>query len=207
MVCKWNIRNTGGHDLRPVHTNAFSKVCVFAPIFSRSHYRFEAFSNVQIKTFENYRTASCDVKLNSLRMLLTHAFAMDCFRPSTRIRYVCVFVWNHFQERFQIDAFSMKTFSGLVWIGSPKRIERYTFSYENALVLTGSYLFVSCDCHLQVLISSLMSSSTERKAAYLEKLHKWTGLFSHSLFNLYSIVILLFLIVIIADHLNLKYAC
>ena len=91
--------------------------------------------------------------------------------------------------------------------GSPKRIERYTFSYENALVLTGPYLFISCDCHLQVLISSLMSSSTERKAAYLEKLHKWTGLFSHSLFNLYSIVILLFLIVIIADHLNLKYAC
>ena len=91
--------------------------------------------------------------------------------------------------------------------GSPYFIERYTFSYKNALVLTGPYLFVSCDCHLQVLISSLMSSSTERKAAYLEKLPKWTGLLSHSLFNLYSIVILLFLIVFIADYLNLKYAC
>ena len=52
-----------------------------------------------------------------------------------------------------------------------------------------------------------MSSSTERKAAYLEKQPKWTGLLSHSLFNLYSIVILLFLIVFIADYLNLKYAC
>lgn len=201
MVCKWNIRNTRGRDLRPVHTNAFSKVCVFAPIYSRSHYRFEAFSTVQIKTFENYRTACCDVKLNSLRMLLTHAFAMDPFRPSTRIRYVCVFVWIHFQE------LSMKTLSALVWTEALNSSKGIRFHTKMHWCWQGPYLFVSCDCHLQVLISSLMSSSTERKAAYLEKLPKWTGLLSHSLFNLYSIVILLFLIVFINDYLNLKYAC
>ena len=39
---------------------------------------------------------------------------------------------------------------------SSKCIEMSAFSYKNALVLMGRCLFVSCDCHLQVLISSLM---------------------------------------------------
>ena len=43
--------------LGPVHTNAFSKVCVFvvienASIDSRPHYRFDAFSTVRTKTLE-----------------------------------------------------------------------------------------------------------------------------------------------------------
>ena len=33
----------------------------------------------------------------------------------TNTIHVCVFVLIHFQERFQIDAFSMKTLSVLVW--------------------------------------------------------------------------------------------
>ena len=46
-----------------VHTNAFSKVCDFvvienASIYSRLHYRFDAFSNVH--TYENDRIARCD---------------------------------------------------------------------------------------------------------------------------------------------------
>ena len=39
-------------------------------------------------------------------------------------------------ERFQIDAFSMKTLSVCVG-GRPKRIEMYAFSNENVLVWTG----------------------------------------------------------------------
>ena len=46
--------------LGPVHADAFSKVCVFvvfenASIDARPHYRFDAFSNVHTKTFENDR--------------------------------------------------------------------------------------------------------------------------------------------------------
>ena len=55
-----------------------------------------------------------------MRMLQTHAsaifsvvvFILMRFRL---IRYVCVFVLIHFQERLQIDAFSMQTLSVLVW--------------------------------------------------------------------------------------------
>ena len=62
-----------------------------------------------------------------MRMLQTHApaifsvivFILMRFRPfrlpSTLIRYVCIFVVIHCEERFQIDAFSMKTLSVLVW--------------------------------------------------------------------------------------------
>jgi hypothetical protein len=62
------------------------------------------------------------------------------FRVSTLIRYVCVFICIHFQQRFQIDAFSVNTLSVFERIsvdGSPKRIEMYAFSNENALVWTG----------------------------------------------------------------------
>ena len=45
------------------------------------------------------------------------------------------------QERFQIDAFSMKTLSVLVWTqGLRKRIEMSAFSNENALVWTAGAL-------------------------------------------------------------------
>ena len=57
-------------------------------------------------------------------MLQTHlpaifsvnVFILMRFRPSRLIRYVCVFLLTHFQERFQIDAFSVKTLSVLVWM-------------------------------------------------------------------------------------------
>ena len=140
-------------------------------------------------------------------MLLTHAVCDGLF-STVHTNTICMrFRLKPLSRAFSNRCAFAENAQRTILNGTPKRIERYTFSYENALVLTKPYLFVSCDCHLQVLISSLMSSSTERKAAYLEKLHIWTGLFAHSLFNLYSIVILLFLIVIIADHLNLKYGC
>ena len=58
------------------------------------------------------------------------------FRVSTLIRYICVFICIHFQQRFQIDAFSVNTLSVFERIsvdGRPKRIEMYAFSNENAL--------------------------------------------------------------------------
>ena len=50
----------------PVHTNAFSKECVFVVIKNASmdwcpHYLFHAFLTVRTKTFENDRIARCDV--------------------------------------------------------------------------------------------------------------------------------------------------
>ena len=62
------------------------------------------------------------------------------FQVSTLIRYVCVSICIHFQQRFQIDAFSVNTLSVFERIsvdGRPKRIEMYAFSNENALVWTG----------------------------------------------------------------------
>ena len=62
------------------------------------------------------------------------------FQVSTLIRYVCVCICIHFQQRFQIDAFSVNTLSVFERIsvdGRPKRIEMYAFSNENALVWTG----------------------------------------------------------------------
>ena len=44
------------------------------------------------------------------------------------------FRFDHFQERFQINAFSMKTLMGISADGRPKRIEMFAFSNENALV-------------------------------------------------------------------------
>ena len=63
-------------------------------------------------------------------------FILMRFRPSALIRYLCVFVLIHFQERFQIDAFSMK--AHLSVNGTPERIEMYAFSNENAMVWTGT---------------------------------------------------------------------
>ena len=60
--CKGNIK-------RPVHTNAFSIVCVFvvienASIDSRPHYRFDAFLTAQTKTFENDIITRCHVHVS-----------------------------------------------------------------------------------------------------------------------------------------------
>ena len=61
-------------------------------------------------------------------------FILMRFRPST-LRYVRVYVLIHFQERFQIDAFSMKTLSVLV---SAKASRCLHFHWnENAFVWTG----------------------------------------------------------------------
>ena len=109
----------------PVHTNPFSKVCIFLviknrSINSRSHYRSAAFLTVHTKTFQKDRIAPCDVSW-TLCACYKHApaifsvifFILMRFRPSTPLWYGCVFVSIHFQERFQIYAFSMTTLS--VW--------------------------------------------------------------------------------------------
>ena len=78
--------------------------------------------------------------MNSMRMLPTRACDIFGhrfhFRPSILIRYECVFVLILFQERFQMDAFLMKTLSVLVW---PKGMEMCAFSNANAIVWTGPY--------------------------------------------------------------------
>ena len=58
--------------------------------------------------------------------------------PYTLIRCVYVSVSIYFQERFQINAFSMKTLGVLVWTERPIRIEMYALSNENVLVWTRS---------------------------------------------------------------------
>ena len=86
--------------------------------------RFQA---VHTKTWEKDRIAHYDVsgplcaclKCTPLRYFRT-PYSLWCvfdpFRPSTRIRYVCVFIFIHFQEHFRIDAFSMKTLIVWVWM-------------------------------------------------------------------------------------------
>ena len=55
--------------------------------------------------------------------------------PYTLIRCVHVSVSIYFQERFQINAFSMKTLGVLVWTERQIRIEMYALSVDG----------VSCD--------------------------------------------------------------
>jgi len=117
--------------LRPVHTNAFS--------------------TIHTKTFENDRIA-----LRYFRSLFWFWCDFDLY-PSKIIRYVCAFVLIHFQERFQIDAFSMKTLSVLVWKElRTKRIEMYAFWNEDALVWTDpNFYHIIC-----YLFSKLIHSHT-----------------------------------------------
>ena len=100
-------------------------------IDSGLHYRFDAFSTVHARTFENNSITRRDVSWtlcarynHTPQRYVRSSFSFWCasstvfrdrFRPSTLIRYVCVFSLIHFQECFKIDAFSMKTFSVLVW--------------------------------------------------------------------------------------------
>ena len=111
----------------PVHTNAFSKERVFVVIKNASmdswpHYRFDTFSTVHTKTFENNTIARCDVNRTlcaCFKHVPVHMTSLFFTRPfltvHTNTMYVCVFVLIHFQERFLIDEFSMKTLSVLVW--------------------------------------------------------------------------------------------
>ena len=75
------------------------------------------------------------VALVDLEKWLTSSFSkVPVFKWSTLIRYVCVSICIHFQQRFQIDAFSVNTLSAFERIsvdGRPKRIEMYAFSNEN----------------------------------------------------------------------------
>ena len=72
-----------------VHTNSISKVCVFvfiqnAPIDSRPHYRFGAFSTVGTETFENKRLARCDVCWTLSCRRIPTASDKDCWDTSTQ---------------------------------------------------------------------------------------------------------------------------
>ena len=100
-----------------------------ASIELRQNYNFDAFSTLHTRTFENDRIARSDVswtlcagykdtRLRYFRSSFSFWCVFDRFRPSTLIRYECVFKVTHFQERFQIDAFSMKTLRVLVWTES-----------------------------------------------------------------------------------------
>ena len=63
-----------------------------------------------------------------------HHFSFDAF-STVHTNAICTrFRFDHFQERFQINAFSMKTLMGISADGRPKRIEMFAFSNENALV-------------------------------------------------------------------------
>ena len=110
-----------------------------------------------------YRTwaiiaARCEVRW-TLRACYKHTDLLY-FRSSfhfilMRFRYVCVFVLIHFQERFQIDAFSMKMLSVLVWtegLNAYKYVRFQTKPLRVRLVWTGPYSFFHA--HWQVLIAA-----------------------------------------------------
>ena len=96
------------------YTNTFSKVCIFvgSENASRSNrvplYRFDTFSTVHTKTFENGRIARCDVS-GPLCARYKHAclryfrcsFSFWCVfvRPHKYDMYI-VFALIHFQEHF-----------------------------------------------------------------------------------------------------------
>ena len=99
-------------------------------------------------------------KLNAMRMLQTHAptifydargtydvivFILMRFRPSALIRYLCVFVLIHFQERFR-----WKRSAHLIVDGTPERIEMYAFWNENALVSTETLWFLQFACNQEI---------------------------------------------------------
>ena len=145
--------------LGPVHADAFSKVCVFvvfenASIDSRPHYRFDAFSNVHTKTFENdsstrfnaiWNLCACPSMpgYNSRGTYDVIVFILMRFRPSTLIRYVSVrfrfdppsrafsnrCVFNENAQRISVD-------------GKPKRIEVHAFSKRKRSILD-TVLFIS----------------------------------------------------------------
>ena len=68
-----------------------------------------------------------------------HRFDSVCFRQSTLIRHVCVFVSRAFSNRRVFDV-NVRCISV---DGRPKRIEMYAFSKENTLVWMGLYAYFS----------------------------------------------------------------
>ena len=116
-------------------------------IYSRPHYHFYAFWTVHTKTLESDKIARCYAHATNTRAcdIFGHRFRCVFDSPHRLIRYVFVFVPTHFQELFQIDAFSMKTLSVLVWTVGLKALKcmRYAFSKENALVWMGLYVYFS----------------------------------------------------------------
>ena len=94
-------------------------------------------------------------KLNSMRMLLTHApaifsvtlFILMRFGAYIIIRYVCVFVLIHLQEGFQIGAFSMKLLSVLVWTEG-LNASKWTRSLTETRLCGRSLNLVFCDGYL-----------------------------------------------------------
>ena len=90
----------------PVHTNAFSKERVFVVIKNASmdswpHYRFDAFSTVHTKTFENNTIARCDVNRtlcacfkHTCLYIWRYRFSLGRFWPSTLIRCMYVFSFS-----------------------------------------------------------------------------------------------------------------
>ena len=97
------------------YTNTFSKVCVFvgSENASRSNrvplYRFDTFSTVHTKTFENGRIARCDVS-GPLCARYKHA-CLRYFRCS--FSFWCVFVRPHKYDmymRFRFDPLSRAFF-------------------------------------------------------------------------------------------------
>ena len=105
----------------PVHTNAFSKECVFVVIKNASmdwcpHYLFHAFLTVRTKTFENDRIARCDVSwtlcacYKHAPVYMTSSFSLGRFRASTLVRYVSFFnsFWSTFKSVFTSMSFRWK---------------------------------------------------------------------------------------------------
>ena len=95
---------------------ALSRLMLFQKYASKTQHSIRVHTNVLMrfrikpsKTIELHvhatkgstSTCTCDI--------LVIVFNLMRFRPSTLIRYERGFVLIHFQERFQIDAFSMKT--------------------------------------------------------------------------------------------------
>ena len=135
--------------LGPVHTNAFSD-CIDR--FTSTLPFWCVYDCPHRKTFEDDRIARCDVsrrKLNSLRMLQTHAFAifqvifpvivfiLMRFQPSSTVHIDMMY--NRFRFHPLSRAFSNR------WVfdenaqrisvdGRRKRAEMYAFSSENELV-------------------------------------------------------------------------
>ena len=101
-------------------------------------YAFSLSSKTPYRSIRVHTTVLMRFRLSTLKALENDisliVLILMRFRPST-LRHVRVYVLIHFQEPFQIDAFSMKTLSVLV---SAKASRCLHFHWnENAFVWTG----------------------------------------------------------------------
>ena len=85
--------------------------------------RFRLFTLKRSKTIELKVVTYVELNWACYKHTRLRYFQPSFFGPCTLIRYVCVFVLNHFQERFQIDAFS-KNAKRISVDGTPKLVER-----------------------------------------------------------------------------------